>query len=150
MPTGRPGMVAPQSACLGVESLAGMVSKWMFGASALPIGVQDFTVSASSLLLIEAVSHPGAPYRMAGISSRSSRSSPMTFIRHLSRPALVALAIGEGGCSFDIENPNTPDVIGENPTRSEVAATANGILIATRADVGLWALVGGILGREAY
>ena len=46
--------------------------------------------------------------------------------------------------------PTAPDVIGENPTRSEVAATANGILIATRADMADWALDGGILGREAY
>lgn len=74
----------------------------------------------------------------------------MTTNAKLSRLALVALVAVIGGCSFDIDNPNSPNVIGENPTRSEVAATANGILIATRADVGDWALDGGIFGREAY
>ena len=74
----------------------------------------------------------------------------MTTTRKLLRLALVAVAVAVGGCSFDIANPNTPDVIGENPSRSVVAATANGILIATRSDVADWALKGGILGREAY
>lgn len=74
----------------------------------------------------------------------------MTTNAKLSRLALVALVAVTGGCSFDIDNPNSPNIIGENPTRSEVAATANGILIATRADVGDWALDGGIFGREAY
>ena len=74
----------------------------------------------------------------------------MTTTLKLSRLALVALAAAAVGCSFDIQNPNTPDVIGENPSRSVVAATANGILIATRADVADWALDGGIFGREAY
>jgi hypothetical protein len=74
----------------------------------------------------------------------------MTTIMKLSRLALVLGAMGAGACSFDIENPNSPDIIGQNPTRSEVAATANGILIATRADMADWALDGGIFGREAY
>lgn len=74
----------------------------------------------------------------------------MTTHAKLSRLALVLGVIGAGACSFDIENPNTPDVIGANPNRSEVAATANGILIATRADMADWALDGGIYGREAY
>lgn len=74
----------------------------------------------------------------------------MTTTLHLSRLVLVAVVIAAGGCSFDIANPNTPDVIGENPSRSVVAATANGILIATRADVADFALKAGILGREAY
>jgi hypothetical protein len=64
--------------------------------------------------------------------------------------AQVGLALATASCSFDITNPNSPTIIGENPTRSEVAATATGILIATRGDMALWALVGGILGREAY
>jgi len=68
----------------------------------------------------------------------------------LSALALVLGVMGSGACSFDIANPNTPDIIGDNPNRSEVAATANGILVATRADVGDWALDGGIFGREAY
>jgi len=72
-----------------------------------------------------------------------------TTLKH-SRVALMALAVTVAGCSFDIANPNTPDVIGPDPSRSVVAATANGILIATRADMADWALKGGILGREAY
>lgn len=74
----------------------------------------------------------------------------MTITRKVSRLALAGLALAAAGCSFDIQNPNTPSVIGENPSRSVVAATANGILIATRADVADFALDGGIFGREAY
>ena len=74
----------------------------------------------------------------------------MTTNAKLSRLALVALVAVTGACSFDIDNPNSPNIIGENPTRSEVAATANGILIATRSDMADWALDGGIFGREAY
>ncbi|HEX3235897.1 MAG TPA: RagB/SusD family nutrient uptake outer membrane protein [Gemmatimonadales bacterium] len=74
----------------------------------------------------------------------------MTTFSKVSRQVVVGLTLVAGGCSFDIENPNTPNIIGENPTRSEVVATAEGILIATRADVADWALDGGILGREAY
>jgi hypothetical protein len=64
--------------------------------------------------------------------------------------ALVLATLGTGGCDFDIENPNSPDIIGENPNRSEVAAAATGILIATRVDIADFALKVGILGREAY
>ncbi|HUF36861.1 MAG TPA: RagB/SusD family nutrient uptake outer membrane protein [Gemmatimonadales bacterium] len=74
----------------------------------------------------------------------------MTTNLKLARLALVLGIVGMPACSFDISNPNSPDIIGENPTRSEVAATANGILIATRADVADLALKGGIYGREAY
>lgn len=74
----------------------------------------------------------------------------MTTITKLSRQALVALAVVAGACTFDIANPNSPDIIGANPTRSQVAATANGILIATRSDMADWALDAGIFGREAY
>ena len=74
----------------------------------------------------------------------------MTTIAKLSHLALVLGVTGAGACNYDIANPNTPDVIGENPNRSQVAATANGILIATRADVADWALDGAIFGREAY
>jgi hypothetical protein len=64
--------------------------------------------------------------------------------------ALALIALGGTACDFTIANPNSPDIIGENPTRSEVAAAATGLLIATRADVADWALDAGILGREAY
>jgi hypothetical protein len=74
----------------------------------------------------------------------------MTTTTKLSALALVLGVIGSGACSFDIENPNTPDIIGPNPNRPDIAATANGILIATRADMADWALDAGILGREAY
>ena len=74
----------------------------------------------------------------------------MTTITKLSTLALVLGVIGSGACSYDIANPNTPDVIGADPNRSEVSATANGILIATRSDMADWALDGGIFGREAY
>jgi starch-binding outer membrane protein, SusD/RagB family len=74
----------------------------------------------------------------------------MTTTLMRSRLAIMAFAIMSASCSFDIQNPNTPDVIGDNPSRSVVAATANGILIATRADMADWALDGGIFGREAY
>jgi starch-binding outer membrane protein, SusD/RagB family len=64
--------------------------------------------------------------------------------------ALALIALGGTACDFKIANPNSPDIIGENPTRSEVAAAATGLLIATRSDVADWALDAGILGREAY
>ena len=53
-------------------------------------------------------------------------------------------------CDYDIANPNSPAVIGENPSAAQVGAAANGILIATRQDVADWALDGAIFGREAY
>jgi hypothetical protein len=74
----------------------------------------------------------------------------MTPTTKLSSLAFLLATLGAAGCDFDIENPNSPDVIGENPNRSEVAAAATGILIATRVDMGDFALKAGILGREAY
>lgn len=74
----------------------------------------------------------------------------MTPLVKVSRLVLALIAVGGVACSFDIANPNSPDIIGENPNRSEVAASALGLLIATRADVADWALDGGLLGREAY
>jgi hypothetical protein len=68
----------------------------------------------------------------------------------LTRVALALLALGAGACDYDIANPNAPTVIGANPTPSQVAAAATGILIATRTDAADWALDGGIYGREAY
>jgi hypothetical protein len=64
---------------------------------------------------------------------------------------LLSAVLGLGACSFDQStNPNSPDEIGENPSRAQVEATANGVLIALRADVGDAALDGAILGRDGY
>ena len=68
-------------------------------------------------------------------------------LRHL---ALLAAFLGVGACNFDLNtNPNSPDPIGENPSRGQVSAAANGMLIAIRQDVQDFALDVGILGREA-
>jgi hypothetical protein len=74
----------------------------------------------------------------------------MTPTNRFTRVALAGLLIGVGACDYDIQNPNSPTVIGENPTPSQVAAAVTGILIATRTDAADWALDGGIFGREAY
>jgi hypothetical protein len=74
----------------------------------------------------------------------------MTPINKLSRLALALMTIGLGACDFNIANPNSPEIIGPNPNRSQVAAAATGLLIATRSDVADWALDAGLLGREAY
>jgi hypothetical protein len=74
----------------------------------------------------------------------------MTTLTKLSRAALVCGTLAAGACSFDIANPNSPNVIGENPNRSEVAAASLGLLIATRSDLADLVRNAGILGREAY
>ncbi|MGH7510661.1 MAG: RagB/SusD family nutrient uptake outer membrane protein [Gemmatimonadales bacterium] len=74
----------------------------------------------------------------------------MTPTMKLTRLALALTLVWGAACDFEIANPNSPDIIGENPTRSQVAASATGLLIATREDVADWALDAGILGREAY
>ncbi|HEV8455403.1 MAG TPA: RagB/SusD family nutrient uptake outer membrane protein [Gemmatimonadales bacterium] len=66
------------------------------------------------------------------------------------RAALLLAFVSVGACNYDIANPNSPSVIGENPSAAQVGAAANGILIATRQDVADWALDGAIFGREAY
>ena len=64
---------------------------------------------------------------------------------------LVAVAVlAAGACNLDITNPNSPEPIGPNPSRSEVASAAFGILIAARSDLADWVLDAGIIGREAY
>jgi starch-binding outer membrane protein, SusD/RagB family len=68
----------------------------------------------------------------------------------LKNVALLVGAIASGGCNYDIANPNSPGIIGDNPTIPQVAAAAVGILIATRQDVADWALDGAIWGREAF
>ena len=68
----------------------------------------------------------------------------------LAGAALLLTLFGAGACNYDITNPNSPDVIGPNPSAAQVGAAVNGILIATRQDVADWALDGAIFGREAY
>ncbi len=74
----------------------------------------------------------------------------MTPLVKVSRLVLALVTIGGAACDFDIANPNSPDIIKENPNRSQVAASSIGLLIATRSDVADWALDGALLGREAY
>jgi hypothetical protein len=68
------------------------------------------------------------------------------------RPWHSLLLLGvltSAGCSFDLStNPNSPDPIAENPSRSQVAVAANGLLIAFRTDFADFALDMGIIGRE--
>jgi starch-binding outer membrane protein, SusD/RagB family len=68
------------------------------------------------------------------------------------RPWHSLLLLGvltSAGCSFDLStNPNSPDPIGEDPSRSEVAVAANGLLIAFRTDFADFALDMGVIGRE--
>jgi hypothetical protein len=66
-------------------------------------------------------------------------------LRHI---ALLAALLAGGGCNYDIVNPNSPDPIGENPSRGQLSAAANGMLITIRQDVQDFALDVGILGRE--
>ena len=49
----------------------------------------------------------------------------MTPTMSLTRVALAGLLIGAGACDYDIQNPNSPTVIGENPAPSQVAAAAS-------------------------
>lgn len=63
---------------------------------------------------------------------------------------LVAAVVITSACDFNVQNPNSPDPIGENPSREQVAAAAIGLLIGTQADAADWVLDVGIIGREAY
>jgi starch-binding outer membrane protein, SusD/RagB family len=68
----------------------------------------------------------------------------------LRRIVLLAGVLGMGACSFDLStNPNSPDPIGEDPSRGQVQAAATGMLIALREDIQDFALDVGIQGREA-
>src|SRR2546422_7390646 len=63
---------------------------------------------------------------------------------------LLALALlVSGACSFDITTPNTPPLLGANPTREQVQEAVSGLLLGARADYADWALEAGIVGREA-
>ncbi|HXE58806.1 MAG TPA: RagB/SusD family nutrient uptake outer membrane protein [Gemmatimonadales bacterium] len=66
------------------------------------------------------------------------------------RYAVLLLAtLGAGGCDFDQStNPNSPDPIGDDPSRAQIAASAIGVLLAFRQDVADFALDLGIVGRE--
>jgi starch-binding outer membrane protein, SusD/RagB family len=70
--------------------------------------------------------------------------------RRLSAAALVVALLGMTGCEFDLVDTNGPNAIGPNPSRSQVAASATGLFIATRTYYPQWILNSGILGREAY
>jgi hypothetical protein len=63
---------------------------------------------------------------------------------------LLAVLTGATACDFDVANPNSPDPIGENPSRQQVAAAATGLLIGAQTDAADWVLDVGIIGREAY
>jgi starch-binding outer membrane protein, SusD/RagB family len=68
------------------------------------------------------------------------------------RPWHSLLLLGvltSAACSFDLNtNPNSPDPIGENPSRTELAVAADGLLIAFRTDFADFPLDMGIIGRE--
>ena len=67
-------------------------------------------------------------------------------MRHL---VLLLGLLAAGACDFDLStNPNSPDPIGENPSRAQVGVAANGMLIAFRNDFADMALDMGIVGRE--
>jgi hypothetical protein len=68
----------------------------------------------------------------------------------LASAALLLTCFSAGACSYDIANPNSPGVIGDNPSAAQVGAAARGLLMATRQDVADWALDGAIFGREAF
>jgi hypothetical protein len=74
----------------------------------------------------------------------------MTPILKTAHVVLLLGVVATGACNFDIANPNSPDPLGQNPTRSEVAGAANGLLVGTRIDLADWVLDAAILGREAY
>ena len=64
-------------------------------------------------------------------------------------PLLLLGVLVSGACSFDIStNPNSPDPIGENPTRTQVNVAVNGMLIAFRTDFADFPLDLGIIARE--
>jgi starch-binding outer membrane protein, SusD/RagB family len=68
------------------------------------------------------------------------------------RPWHSLLLLGvltSAACSFDLNtNPNSPDPIGGNPSRADIAAATNGLLIAFRTDFADFPLDMGIIGRE--
>jgi hypothetical protein len=64
-------------------------------------------------------------------------------------PVLLLGLLAASACNFDQStNPNSPDPIGENPSRNEISVAANGILIAFRNDFADIPVDMGIMGRE--
>jgi hypothetical protein len=64
-------------------------------------------------------------------------------------PMLLLAVLGAGACDFDIStSPNSPDPIGPNPSRPQVQAAVNGMLLAFRIDFADIALDMGVIGRE--
>jgi len=74
----------------------------------------------------------------------------MTSILKPSGLLLLVGVLATEACNYDIANPNEPDPLGQNPTRSAVAGAANGLLIGDRVDLADWVLDAAILGREGY
>ncbi|HZI74216.1 MAG TPA: hypothetical protein VFD73_09370, partial [Gemmatimonadales bacterium] len=74
----------------------------------------------------------------------------MTSILKPSGLLLLVGVLATEACNYDIANPNAPDPLGQNPTRSAVAGAANGLLIGDRVDLADWVLDAAILGREGY
>jgi hypothetical protein len=73
-------------------------------------------------------------------------------MRDATRPwysLLLAGALALGACNFEQStNPNSPDPIGENPSRVQIGVAINGMLIALRGDFADYAVDLGIMGRE--
>ncbi len=70
----------------------------------------------------------------------------------LSRMAWVIglAALASSACNYDIENPNSPDPLGPNPTKARVANAATGLLIGQIAYYPGWILNTSIIGRDGY
>ncbi len=64
-------------------------------------------------------------------------------------PVLLLGLLAASACNFDQStNPNSPDPIGENPSRTQIGVAATGMLIAFRNDFADIPLDMGIIGRE--
>ena len=64
-------------------------------------------------------------------------------------PVLLLGLLAAGACNLDQStNPNSPDPIGENPSRNQVSVAANGMLIAFRTDFADIPIDMGMVGRE--
>lgn len=70
----------------------------------------------------------------------------------LSRTAWVVgvAALATSACNYDIGNPNSPDALGNNPTKARVANAATGLLIGQLSYYPGWILNTSIIGRDGY